>query len=149
MSKAYIAAALRSQVTEDFAGRCAYCRSPELLLDGIYEVDHILPEANQGETKRENLCLACRLCNLHKGTQQYGVDPVTNRRVYLFHPRQQRWERHFRWTDDGLRIEGRTQCGRATVVALQLNDTRLLRMRGYWQELSAFPPDWERKTPVR
>jgi len=130
----------------DYAGRCAYCHSPEYLLDGIYEIDHIIPEVAGGETWRENLCLACRLCNDHKAMKQTAVDPLTNKLIRLYHPRRQRWPRHFAWALDGLTIVGRTQCGRATILALQLNNASLVRMRGFWKELGANPPDWERQT---
>jgi hypothetical protein len=47
------------------------------------------------------------------------VDPTTNKVVFLFHPREQRWHRHFRL--NGGRIEGITSSGRATVALLHLN----------------------------
>ena len=34
----------------------------------------------------------------------------------------ERWSDHFTWSADGTRILGRTPCGRATVVCLQLNN---------------------------
>ena len=56
-----------------------------------------------------------------KGTQTDALDPETGQRVPLFDPRRQRWSEHFAWSEDGTRVLGQTPCGRATVLALQLN----------------------------
>ena len=147
MNKAYIPVELRRIVVDDFKARCAYCHSTELLLDSAFVMDHILSEVSGGPTTRDNLCYACILCNGHKATKQEVIDPLTKRRVRLFHPRLQNWSRHFTWSVDGLLIVGRTQCGRATVAALQLNNDSLVRMRAMWQDLGANPPDWIRQEP--
>ena len=76
------------------------------------------------------------LCNLFKGPNLSGVDPLDNRIAVLFHPRRQHWTRHFAW--DGGHILGITRHGRATVAVLNLNQptrvaTReLLRAAGRW-----------------
>lgn len=114
MRKTYIPAPLRRQVYADFEERCAYCGNPERLMDGIYQIDHIEPEASGGPTERDNLCLTCPLCNTFKGARTTGVDPQTGQRMKIFHPRQQKWERHFEWSVDGMTILGRTRSGRAT-----------------------------------
>ncbi|MEZ4542216.1 MAG: hypothetical protein R3C43_19740 [Chloroflexota bacterium] len=41
----------------------------------------------------------------------------------------QRWRRRFHWSDDGTQIVGRTVCGRATVVALSLNNLIAVTVR--------------------
>jgi hypothetical protein len=143
VSQAYISVELRRQVGGDFHQRCAYCHSPENLLNNFYHIDHIVPEGAGGETHRDNLCYACPLCNTYKGSQQRGRDPQTGRFTPLFHPRKQAWERHFTWSEDRKYIKGRTRCGRATIVAYRLNDPRLVRMRTFWMRLGALPPDWE------
>jgi hypothetical protein len=50
----------------------------------------------------------------------------------LFNPRQQRWTEHFAWSEDGTRIIGLTDCGRATVLALQLNNVIAVMVRREW-----------------
>ncbi len=50
--------------------------------------------------------------------------------------------RHFRWSEDQQTLEGRTQCGRATIEALQMNNLFLLRLRTIWLAIGSFPPDW-------
>ncbi len=104
------------------------------------EIDHIIPEAAGGTSDEENLWLACRTCNEFKGTQTHARDPVTRRRVRLFSPRKQKWKRHFKWSVDGIRIIGKTSCGRATVVALQMNNNIAIRARRKWVEASWHPP---------
>jgi hypothetical protein len=85
------------------------------------EIDHIIPKARGGSDDETNLWSACRMCNSFKGTPMTARDPLSRRRVRLFNPRRQRWSRHFRWSEDGTYIIGRTSRGRATVIALQLN----------------------------
>ena len=56
-----------------------------------------------------------------------GVDPVSGELVPLFHPRRDRWAEHFQFR--GVRIEGLTPVGRATVHVLAMNDARRLELR--------------------
>jgi hypothetical protein len=104
------------------------------------EIDHIVPQARGGADDENNLWLACRLCNSFKGAQTYGLDPLTGRRVRLFNPRQQRWTEHFAWNEDGTRIIGLTACGRATVLALQLNNVIAVMVRREWVAAGWHPP---------
>jgi len=75
----------------------------------------------------DNLALACHRCNLHKGPNLTGVDPVTGEVVPLFHPRRDRWVDHFAFWD--LHIEGLSASGRATIQVLAMNDARRLELR--------------------
>ena len=50
-------------------------------------LDHLLPVAAGGLTVRENLWLACRSCNEHKGDRTRAEDTVTGEVVALFNPR--------------------------------------------------------------
>jgi hypothetical protein len=58
--------------------------------------------------------------------------------VRLFHPRRQRWSRHFLF--DGPVIVGRTQCGRATVAILVLNAPDRVELRAELIAAGRFPP---------
>ena len=58
----------------------------------------------------------------------------------MFPPRQERWVDHFLWTEDGTKIQGRTPCGRATVLALQLNNIVAVTVRRYWVQAGWHPP---------
>jgi len=143
MSQTHIPQALRAEAERHFQGRCAYCQSPQALMNVTFEVDHILPEKAGGLTVSDNLALSCPLCNGFKGARTHGRDPATGGDVPLFHPRRQRWARHFRWADDKQTIEGLTRSGRATVDALQLNNANLLRLRTIWLVIGSAPPDWQ------
>lgn len=103
-------------------------------------MDHLLPKARGGTDEEANLWLACRLCNNAKRTQIRARDPLTGRQVRLFNPRRQRWARHFHWSADGTRILGRTACGRATVLALQLNQVMAVMVRREWVAAGWHPP---------
>jgi hypothetical protein len=58
----------------------------------------------------------------------------------LFSPRRQRWARRFMWSDDGIRIIGRTVCGRATIVALQIYPVIAVMVRREWVAAGWHPP---------
>jgi hypothetical protein len=108
---------------------------------GALEIEHIRPKAAGGTDDESNLWLACRLCNAFKASQTQAADPRTGRVVELFHPRQDRWHDHFRWSRDGTRIIGRTACGRATVVALRLNNVVAVTVRRHWVNAGWHPPE--------
>jgi 5-methylcytosine-specific restriction endonuclease McrA len=67
--------ALRARVRAHAGDACVYCRSPQRLVLGPLEIDHIVPKARGGTDDEENLCLACRMCNSYKGTQT-RADPA-------------------------------------------------------------------------
>ena len=104
-------------------------------------VDHIVPEAGGGKTIEDNLWLACVACNEFKGMRIQARDPATGRRVRLFNPRKQRWNAHFRWSEEGTEIVGLTPCGRATVAALQLNRSEVVGARWLWVQAGWWPPE--------
>jgi hypothetical protein len=120
--------------------RCGYCLSPQRLVQGWLEVEHLVPTALGGPDTEDNLWLACRLCNNYKGVQTDGLDPDTGKRVPLFNPRRQRWSGHFAWSEDGTRVLGRTPIGRATALALQLNNVIAVMVRREWVAAGRHPP---------
>lgn len=121
--------------------RCGYCRSSQKYVMAILEIDHLTPKAKGGTDDEENLWLACPLCNAYKGTQTHGRDPLSGRLVKLFNPRQQQWSRHFQWSEDGTEIVGRTACGRATAIALQMNNLVAVTVRKQWVIAGWHPPE--------
>ncbi len=137
----YISEKLRSQIENDAGHRCGYCLSDETLTGIPLSVEHLIPEALGGETTRANLWLACRPCNEYKGTQTQADDPETGKTVSLFHPRKQVWSEHFCWSGDGSLIIGKTPTGRATVIALRLNRTLLVKARKRWVMVGWHPPN--------
>lgn len=103
-------------------------------------IDHLIPRARGGQTARENLWLACRRCNEFKGTQTDAVDLPTGLTVPIFNPRTQSWSVHFAWSRDGTEIIGLTAIGRATVVALRLNNPEIVAARALWVQVGWHPP---------
>ena len=104
------------------------------------EIEHIIPRAIGGPTTRDNLWLACPLCNGHQAAQTHGTDPGSGEQMPLFNPREQIWCEHFAWSHDGTRIMGLSACGRATVEALQLNNEYLVKARRRWVMAGWHPP---------
>ncbi|MDQ3062255.1 MAG: HNH endonuclease [Acidobacteriota bacterium] len=78
------------------------------------EIEHIYPISKGGTSEKENLCLACRKCNLHKSSKVFGLDPVSAKRIRLFNPNLQNWLEHFVWDKDKSVCDGKRQsksCG--------------------------------------
>jgi len=140
MTKKYIPAELRRLVTERAGECCEYCHGQAKYASDSFSSDHIKRREQQGETEPENLALSCFGCNQHKGKRTSALDPVTNQVVPLFHPRQNRWEEHFAWSDDSTLVLGLTPTGRATITALQLNRVGLVNLRGVLYDIGEHPP---------
>jgi hypothetical protein len=140
MSRPYISVQLTAQILADAGHRCGYCRTDERLTGSPLSIEHILPIAAGGPTERENLWRSCRECNERKGALVRAADPESGEIVALYNPRTQRWNEHFRWSDDGLRVLGLTAVGRATVVALDLNRPHQLVARQRWVIVGWHPP---------
>ncbi len=127
-------------VAERAGHRCEYCRAPEVIFNIPFEVDHIVPQAKGGLDEPSNGALACRACNLRKSDAIDGLDPVTNERVLLFNPREQKWEDHFAVrSEPPFRLEGKTPVGRVTVEQIRMNAPLQLEARAQWVELGIFP----------
>jgi hypothetical protein len=103
-------------------------------------IDHIIPLAADGMSDETNLWLSCPLCNGYKGAKTDAIDPESGVIVPLFNPRTQSWAEHFQWSEDGLAIIGITAIGRATVVAVQLNNPFLTQARRRWVLAGWHPP---------
>jgi hypothetical protein len=58
----------------------------------------------------------------------------------LFNPRRQRWPVHFLWSGDGTQIIGKTPCGRATTLAIRLNNVIAVMVRREWGAAGWHPP---------
>lgn len=119
--------ALRDFVRRRALDRCEYCLLGQREAELRHHVEHVVARKHGGSDEAENLALACHRCNLHKGPNLTGVDPVSGEIVRLFHPRHDRWAEHFQLA--GTRIEGSTSIGRATVQVLGMNTARRLELR--------------------
>lgn len=135
-----ISSKLENKIRLQAKNRCGYCQLPQKLNPTLLEIEHILAVSQGGTDDEENLWLACRECNSHKSSKVYGFDLKTNKKIKLFNPRKQNWNRHFKFSDDKTKIIGKTACGRATVEVLKLNSELLISVRKLWVEFDLFPP---------
>lgn len=116
---------------------CEYCRTCQRVSGQAMHVEHINPV---GGDHLDNLCLACASCNLSKAKATFAVDPETNQTIALFNPRQQGWNDHFEWIENGTHIVGKTPTGRATVHRLKMNIERIVTARRIWIKAGEHPP---------
>lgn len=119
--------------------RCEYCHAPEAVFNFPFEVEHIVPTSRGGAEDDDNLCLSCRACNVRKSDRLDAVDELSGEEVPLFHPREQRWDEHFRLDVESGELEGTTPTGRATAASLDLNHPLQLMARVLWIRLRLFP----------
>ena len=123
-----ISPATRQRVRDRAGNRCEYCRTRQNdEAFSTYQVEHVIAIQHGGGDDDDNLALACSHCNLHKGPNLSGIDPVTNAIETLFNPRRQSWADHFEFQDSLL--VGRTPCGRATVRVLAVNAPTRINLR--------------------
>lgn len=131
---------IQAKVRRDAKNRCGYCLLPQEILMGKLEIEHLLPLAEGGTDDEENLWLACRDCNSYKSSKVYVFDEETEQIVKLFNPRTQNWHEHFRFNENQTKIIGKTVCGRATVVALRMNEEQAVSARTRWVAAGWYPP---------
>jgi hypothetical protein len=110
-------------VRDRAANTCEYCHLPA----PPFHIEHIIAVQHGGPTIETNLALACIKCNYHKGPNLSGIDPSTQQIVQLFHPRNDRWNDHFRW--QASRLVGLTPQGRATIAVLEINHPLRVELR--------------------
>lgn len=137
---------LKKAIRERAQYLCEYCHSPERLSPSRFTVDHIMPRSLGGSDEMENLALACRRCNERRYNFVAGIDPDTQEIVPLFNPRQEQWQEHFVWIEQGILIKGMSSIGRATCIRLDLNDDRypdqdsIREARQFWIQIDLHPP---------
>ncbi len=135
-----ISSKIQAKIRQDAKNHCGYCLLPQEILMGKLEIEHLLPLAEGGTDAEENLWLACRDCNSFKSSKVYVFDDETKQKIKLFNPRTQNWHEHFRFSKNKTTIIGKTPCGRATVVALRMNNEQAVRARSRWVEAGWYPP---------
>lgn len=104
-------------------------------------IDHIVPRSQGGTDQSDNLCAACYRCNEFKATRTHAPDPSTGTLFPLFNPREHAWGDHFAWANGGTHIVGVSSIGRATVIALRLNNEYVVEARVIWIARLWHPPE--------
>jgi hypothetical protein len=117
---------------------CDYCRMLQAFDLLPFQVDHVIARKHGGSNQLRNLAIACFHCNSYKGPNIAGIDPQTKRITRLFHPREDKWESHFRWK--GAELVGRTAVGRVTIAVLRLNHAERVAIRLALAKAGLFPP---------
>jgi len=121
--------ALEQLVWQRADSRCEYCRLPQAASPLPHAIDHIIARQHHGPTEAGNLALACFFCNSYKGPNIAARNPRTGRMVRLFHPRKDRWSRHF--AREGAVLLGTTLTGRVTIALLEINRPEAVALREY------------------
>jgi vacuolar-type H+-ATPase subunit I/STV1 len=124
----YISEILRRIVHSRSQGRCEYCHLHERNTLFHHQVDHIIAEKHGGKTIEQNLCAACAECNRYKGSDLCSYDAITDSIVTLFNPRNDVWDDHFTFDDNGY-IQPLSGKGRVTESLLRFNDLELVAER--------------------
>ena len=129
----------REFVTLRAGRRCEYCQMHQYLQGATFHLEHIIPRILGGSSELSNSALACPSCNLHKADRTSGANPSNGEVIPFFNPRQDNWNTHFDWDD--VTLIAKTEIGRVTIQALDLNHERRIRIRRAEQLFGLFPPD--------
>lgn len=140
-----INASTRAQLRHRAQCLCEYCHSSEEASTSQFTIDHLQPRSLGGTDTLENLALACHRCNTRRYNFTKGIDSQSNSIVSLFNPRTHRWNEHFMWSSDLLRIIALSSTGRATCKRSDMNDDEhdegaILKVRRLWIKGGWHPP---------
>lgn len=119
--------------------RCEYCHAPEFAFNFAFEVEHIHPRSQGGDSSSENLALSCASCNGFKSNSVSGREENSAELLPLFHPRRDTWEQHFGFDAETSHIVGLTAVGRVTIARLKMNSPLQIRARRHWIQLNLYP----------
>ena len=134
-----MAAESRELITNRAGRRCEYCQMHQSLQGATFHIEHVIPRALGGASDASNLALACPSCNLHKADRISAPTGSSGEVVAFFNPRLDVWGHHFEWDD--YSVAGKSEIGRATIQAFDLNHERRIRIRQAEQLFGLFPPD--------
>jgi hypothetical protein len=119
----------RRYLRHDFIYSCAYCTMSEAEAQAIrFTVDHYEPRNARPELQHqyENLMYCCDECNLRKG-DRCPPSQARTEGYRFFRPDQDLHQEHFE--KSGRRLEGKSNTGRYSIDALDLNRHSLRRLR--------------------
>jgi 5-methylcytosine-specific restriction endonuclease McrA len=70
-------AEVKDLVRQRAGDRCEYCGLRQKHSHLAHHIEHIVAKQHGGTDELGNLALACHRCNLRKGPNLTGIDPVT------------------------------------------------------------------------
>jgi hypothetical protein len=140
MSKFYIPVEIQRAILLISQNYCEYCVLPANFSTDFFHYEHILPLILNGKTEFENLARSCGMCNNNKRAKVAHIDPVSQLTVRLYHPRQDIWREHFKWSDNDLYVVGISPIGRATISLLKLNRSNAINLRKLLKMADLHPP---------
>jgi HNH endonuclease len=120
---------------------CEYCWSQEDYSPDCFSLEHVYPIFLGGGNDEWNLAYSCLTCNGNKHIFTHAIDPLTNILVPLYHPRNDLWELHFKWSEDFLYVIGLTPTGRATIDKLKINRQSVVNLRILLTKFGKHPPN--------
>jgi HNH endonuclease len=140
MAKFYISAATKELIVKRAHGCCEYCKCPAEFTTELFSIEHILPRSKGGLDDYINLAWACIGCNIFKSDKTEAIDPISLQIVPLFNPRTMLWTEHFMWDKTLTLMLGKTEIGRATIEAVQVNRRQVRNLRRALMAIGEHPP---------
>jgi hypothetical protein len=140
MPEKHVTVEQKDLVAQRASDCCEYCQCQARFSPDPFSIEHIIPRSRGGPSQLSNLALACQGCNNRKYTSVESTDSVTGQTIPLYHPRQQRWNDHFAWSEDYTVVLGLTPTGRATIEKLQLNRPGIVNLRRVLALAGEHPP---------
>lgn len=131
---------ISDKVYERAKGCCEYCQILMTYVPDPYVLEHIIPLSKGGSDELGNLALSCHGCNNTKYNKTEGIDAITGKSTPLYHPRNDKWEEHFKWNEDFTKMIGISPTGRITVEILKMNREELLNLRNLLALVGEHPP---------
>lgn len=129
MPRRKIPSARRLEIAMRAGFLCEYCHTPEDFTTDTFNIEHILPILHGGSEAEGNLAYSCGGCNGNKHFHISWNDPDSGQSSPLFHPRKDKWEEHFSWSEELILLVGQTRKGRATIDLLKMNRPGLVNLR--------------------
>lgn len=132
-----MAVELKEAVNSRAGNRCEYCLMHQSLQGATFHIEHVFPRSAGGTSDFDNLAFACPSCNLHKSDKVSVALVGFDQPIAFFNPRKEQWRDHFAWDD--YNVIGKTDVGKATIIALDLNHERRIKIRKAEQLFGLFP----------
>ncbi|NQV46325.1 MAG: HNH endonuclease [Rhodospirillaceae bacterium] len=120
----------------DFFHSCSYCTMSEAEAQAIrFVIDHYEPRKARPELvhEYENLMYSCDECNVRKGDRCPPAEARADN-YRFFRPDRDKYREHFQ--GDGVRLKSKTNVGKYSIQALDLNRLTLRRLRDIRKRLT-------------